>query len=386
MTESPADAVPLDLLGMAEVCDRCLRRSLLLGILAPRIQAVLDSRSRNPRSVLALEDSELLAAVGGDVAGAECFLEGFDAAASRERLAEVGTQAVCRHSRVYPTRLLQLTDAPAALFMVGDAQRLLPLVARGPLVALVGTRGPSPYGLEMARELGRGLAAAGVPVVSGLALGIDAAAHVGSLAGHGTTVAVLGGGSDVGYPRTNRRIYEQVCAEGLVLSEMPPGQRPFRWSFPARNRIMAGLCDATVVIEAARHSGSLITSDFAGDLGRVVAAVPGQATSTAARGSNDLLRSGAAVITRTEDILDEIFGATLDRDRDALPAIPVGTELDAGERAVLEAVEHGLGIDGICDAASVGAQQVRQVLSRLEAGGHVRRDSLGGYIRCARNL
>lgn len=373
--------------GTAEVCDTCLRRTLLLGVLAPRIQAVLDSRSRNPRSILALEDADLLAAVGGDRSAAVEFLTQFDPPAAREQLSAAGANAVCRHSRAYPTRLLQLTDAPAVLFMVGEVARVLPFVARGPLVAIVGTRRPSPYGLEMARELGRGLAAAGVPVVSGLALGIDAAAHTGCLAGNGTTVAVLGGGSDVPHPRTNERIYHQIAADGLVLSEMPPGQRPFRWSFPARNRIMAGLCDATVVVEAARNSGSLITTDFAGDLGRVVAAVPGRATSDAARGSNELLRAGAAVINRPEDILDEIFGAHLPQTPSTASEPPTPAPelaaLEHDEREVLKGVERDLAIDGICEAIDLPVQQVRGVLARLEDAGLVRRDALGGYTRRA---
>ena len=177
-----------------------------------------------------------------------------------------------------------------------------------PPVALVGSRKASPHAIEMARELGRGLAAAGVTVVSGLALGVDASAHVGALEGRGTPVAVLGGGPDVVYPRANAALHERIAVKGVLMSELPPGQRPFRWSFPARNRIMAGLCDATVVVEAAEGSGSLITTEFAEDLGRIVGAVPGPALWARARGSNALLRSGAAVITRTEDVLDELYG------------------------------------------------------------------------------
>lgn len=357
-------------------------------MLAPRIQAALDSRARNPRGVLALGDTELLAAVGGKHERAERFLEEFDAKQSRRQLASTAVSAVCRHSRKYPTRLLQLADAPAVLFMVGDAARLLLPVARGPLVAIVGTRRPSDYGLEMARELGRGLGAAGVVVVSGLALGIDAAGHAGCLAGGGTTVAVLGGGSDVPYPRTNVGIYEQIQSKGLIVSEMPPGQRPYRWSFPARNRIMAGLCDVTVVVEAARRSGSLITAEFAGDLGRTVAAVPGRATAAAARGSNDLLSTGAALITRPEDVLDELFGAGA-RDHgwaSSEPAPEDAARLDPVEGAVLEAVERGLGIEAMGEAAHVPVGEVRAALTRLEAGGHVRRGALGAYTRRASDL
>ena len=215
---------------------------------------------------------------------------------------------MCRHSSVYPRALEQLADAPAVLFVMGRIERLGRL-GDEPVVAIVGTRTPSPYGCEVAHSLGRGLGAAGVPVVSGLALGIDAIAHRGCLAGGGVPVAVLACGPDVVYPRRHRALHRQVREEGLVLSELPPGARPFRWSFPARNRIMAGLAQMTVVVEAADPSGSLITSDFARDLGRSVAAVPGHVTSRVARGTNGLLRDGAIPITRAEDVLDELFGA-----------------------------------------------------------------------------
>ena len=176
-------------------------------------------------------------------------------------------------------------------------------------MAIVGTRNPSPYGREVAHSLGRGLGAAGVPVVSGLALGIDATAHRGCLAGGGLPVAVLACGPDVAYPRRHRALHRDVCARGAVLSELPPGVQPFRWSFPARNRIMAGLARMTVVVEAADPSGSLITSDFARDLGRSVAAVPGHVTARMARGTNGLLRDGAVPVTGPADVLDELFGA-----------------------------------------------------------------------------
>ena len=176
-------------------------------------------------------------------------------------------------------------------------------------MAVVGSRRPSPYGLEMARSLGRGLAAAGIVVVSGLALGIDAAAHRGCLEVAGVPVAVLAGGPDLPYPRSHRRLYAEVVATGLVLSEMPPGQRAFRWSFPARNRLMAGIAGMTVVVEAAEPSGSLITAEFAQDLGRVVGAVPGRVTARMAAGSNALLRDGAAVVRSPEDVLDDLLGA-----------------------------------------------------------------------------
>ena len=197
---------------------------------------------------------------------------------ARARVAAARCHARCAGTRSrYPTRLLQLGDPPAVLFTRGETRRAASRrSSRGPAVALVGSRQASPHAIEMARELGRGLAAAGITVVSGLALGVDASAHVGALEGGG----LPGGASWAAGPTWSirgrtPRLHERIAAKGLLMSELPPGQRPFRWSFPARNRIMAGLCEATVVVEAAEGSGSLITTEFAEDLGRVVGAVPG---------------------------------------------------------------------------------------------------------------
>lgn len=379
-----AQGRPLEPDAAKRACDDCLRRGFLVGLLAPRIAAVLDSRERKPGGLLALADEPFVKAIAGSDRGeAERFLEAFDPSAAAERLDEQAITAVCRHSREYPARLLQLTDAPAVLFIAGRAPQLLAQLSRGPAVAVVGTRHPSPYGLEMARSLGRGLARAGVVVVSGLALGIDAAAHVGCLDGGGPAVAVLGGGPNVPYPQTNRALHRRIGREGMLISEVPPGQRPFRWSFPARNRIMAGLSELTVVVEAAEGSGSLITTDFAAELGRVVAAVPGQATSWRARGSNQLLRSGASVVNGAEDLVEELFGVGGDPVVEESPAEEDGQHRDPLCAAVMEAVEAGLGVDGACLAVGLPVSEVRRILSRLEDAGKVRRDALGAYTPAA---
>jgi len=368
-------------------CDRCLRRGMLVGLLSARIADRLAGARRNPSAVLALDDERLVAAVAaaGQRDEAERFLTEFDPVATREMVAVAGVTPVCRHSIGFPTRLLQLDDTPAILFTRGQTVRGLAALSHGPAVAVVGSRKASPHGIEMARQLGRGLAAAGITVVSGLALGVDASAHVGALEGDGLPIAVLGAGPDVVYPRANARLHERIAADGLLVSELPPGQRPFRWSFPARNRIMAGLCEATVVVEAAEGSGSLITTEFAEDLGRIVAAVPGPALWERARGSNALLRSGAAVITRTEDVLDELYGIGV---RPEAPAVqesePPASEEESGgpeADAVLAAVEAGGGVDGACEASGLGAAEVRAILARLEDSGRLRRDVLGGYAR-----
>ena len=173
----------------------------------------------------------------------------------------------------------------------------------------------------MAYELGRGLGAAGVTVVSGLALGIDAAAHRGCLDAGGPAIGVLAGGPDVPYPRSNAGLYERLRRDGIVVSELPPGVRPFRWTFPARNRIMAGLSAATVVVEAADPSGladheRLRRSRWAGPWRRC----PGRATARLAAGANRLLKDGALVVTSAEDVLDELFGVGNRPDPPARPA------------------------------------------------------------------
>jgi DNA processing protein len=247
-------------------------------------------------------------------------------------------------------------------------------------VAIVGTRNPSPYGREVAHSLGRGLGAAGVPVVSGLALGIDAVAHRGCLAGGGMPVAVLAGGPDVVYPRRHRGLYGEVLEHGLVLSELPPGTQPFRWSFPARNRIMAGLARMTVVVEATDPSGSLITSDFARDLGRSVGAVPGRVTARVARGTNGLLKDGASPVTGTVDVLDELFGAG----GRSVPNLPTPCAQEPGDpllRRVLHAAEHQELVAAIAAEAGTSIPTARAALGRLEAEGYLARREPGGWER-----
>lgn len=368
----------------AAACEDCLRRGYLVGRLAGRIAGLLDSPHRRVTGLLALSDQELVTAVAGDRAPDVLgFLEDFDASSAREHLECAGVRTVCRHGPGYPSQLEDLDDAPGVLFVKGEGD--LGVLAGGePCVALVGARRASPYGLEVTRELGRGLSAAGLTVVSGLALGIDAEAHRGCLEAGGSPLAVLGCGPDIPYPRTNRRLYERVCERGLVVSELPPGQRAFRWSFPARNRIMAGLAQMTVVVEAAEPSGSLITSDFATQLGRPVGAVPGHVTSSVAAGSNGLLKDGAIFVTRAEDVLDELYGAESGRERPAADLPPEAPPVrNPVQRLLLEAVEAGLGVDDACAHTGLPVRQVRAGLSRLEAAGWVRRDALGMYRRTA---
>ena len=303
---------------------------------------------------------------------------------------------LCRHSAGYPARLLDDVAPPAALFVRGhgDARaRLTRLVGDArddpdaPLaaVAIVGTRRASPEGLEVARTLGRGLAGANVTVVSGLALGVDSAAHAGAVEVCGPTLAVLGGGADVPYPTRKAGLYQAILAAGgVVVSEMPPGFRAFRWSFPARNRIIAALAPVTIVVEAAERSGSLITAELALDLGRDVAAVPGPVLSWRSRGTNALLRDGATLIRDVRDALELVLGtegadAALKRaaEQPIAPPATLAPEL----RALLAAVDDGRTTIGSLASDPAGAAIVGAGLAELELLGLVRRVSGGRVLR-----
>jgi DNA processing protein len=360
-------------------CDACLRRSHVIATLAARIEGLLQRPSERIANLLALPTEALIDALVpsdriGEVVGA---IRAFEPAAAREQAADALLDLMCPHAPAYPEALRGLADSPPVLWARGGADRLAELLD-GPGVAVVGSRRPSAYGVEVAEQLSRGLSAAGVTVVSGLALGIDAAAHRGALGSPSPrTIAVLGGGADVVYPRMNRTVYDQIAEVGVILSESPPGRRPFRWTFPARNRIMAAITAMTVVVEAADPSGSLITASFAAELGRGVAAVPGRVTASNAAGSNRLLRDGAAVIRDAADALDELFGVG-GADRLEAATVDLGM-LDEHARAVLAAIEAGEDPGAIAG----DPRQTRVTLGLLEAQGFIRRSGIGSYERVA---
>jgi DNA processing protein len=363
----------------ATCCDVCLRRGALIGLVAARIAGLLDPREK-VRGLLALSDENLIEAVGGSRRPEiETAYANFSPTLARELLTRTDCQALCIHSDRYPEQLEDLDDPPNPLYLRGGVDRLVRLAAE-PGVAIVGGRHPSEYAREVAREMGRGLAAAGVTVISGLALGIDAASHRGALLGGDSVLAVLGCGPDFVYPRRHGTLHEQIVDRGVVVAELPPQQQPYAWSFPARNRIMAALARLVVVVEARESSGSLITADFATDLGREVVAVPGQVTARVAAGSNRLLRDGAPLVRGAEDVLDELFGIG---NRPSVPR-PV-PQLEPGLRAVLDAVEVRDSLQLASRRAGLSAGGLRAALGRLESLGLVRSDGLGGYERCASN-
>ncbi|HEY6759183.1 MAG TPA: DNA-processing protein DprA [Baekduia sp.] len=385
----------------ATACAACLRRARLLALVAGGLE-IAHSRRRPIRDVLALSDGQLIDAVGGDQSdGLRERLAARDPLQLLADAADADLDVVCRHTADYPARLTDDRSAPAALFVrAGDEEggraRLARLVGDGrgapqpPAVAIVGTRKASPEGLEIARGLGRGLAAAGITVVSGMALGIDSAAHAGALDVGGATVAVLAGGADVPYPASKRRLYESILAGGgAVVSEMPPGFRAFRWNFPARNRIIAGLAPLTIVVEAAERSGSLITADLALDLGRDVAAVPGPVNSWRSKGTNALLRDGAVLVRHAHDALDLLLGveaATAARARAASERIPPPAHLAPELQALLAAIEDGRDTITTLAPDPAGAAAVRAQLMELELLGLIRRAPAGRIIRTNRAI
>jgi DNA processing protein len=361
-------------------CDACLRRTRLLELVAPHVERARHER-RLPQ-LLALSDEDLLAAVGGrGRSRLAAELKRFDAGQGREALRRAGLAARCRHDPDYPSRLRAADDAPALLTIAGDPGAL-DLLARehAVAVALVGARRASGYGLEVARALGRALAAARITVVSGMALGVDAAAHKGALEVGGPTIAVLAGGADRPYPASKAQLYRGIVGGGgCVVSEMPPGFTPFRWGFPARNRIIAGLGDATIVVEAAERSGSLITAEMAQEIGRLVGAVPGPVGAPMSAGTNALLRDGAELVRGAQDVLDSLLGpgvATVRTgpDPSALPP-PLRTllgRLDEHPQSQAGLLRPGDDVDATLAA-----------LTDLELLGFVRRVAGNTYVRSA---
>ncbi len=362
-----------------DACDACLRRTDLIAALAGRID-VAWRRADAPRRLLALPDEALIDLDPSGRAGSG--YAAFDPAAARGRIAAAGLAARCRCAAGYPAALRELDDPPAVLHVAGALAAIEP-GGPGAAVAVVGARRASAYGLEVARGLGRDLSRAGVTVVSGMALGADAAAHQGALVGPGQTVAVLATGADVPYPASKWRLYGEIVRRGAVVSELPPGFRPHRWGFVARNRLIAALAAMTVVAEATLHSGSLITAGFAADLGRAVGAVPGQVTAPLSAGANRLLAEGAVVVRDVADVLGQLPGggaaqrAVLERPRG--PVVELGPEL----AALLSAVEAGEGTLGQLSAGDRDARAVLRGLTELELHGLVRRDFGGRYVRAA---
>jgi DNA processing protein len=280
----------------------------------------------------------------------------------------------------YPELLRQSPDAPPLLFVLGD-----PGALTEPQIAMVGSRNPTAGGVATARAFSSKFARAGITVTSGLALGIDAACHEGALAGGGLTVAVLGCGLDQIYPKAHESLAERIAAGGAVVSEFPPGVPPLPEHFPQRNRIIAGLSLGTVVVEAATRSGSLITARLAGIAGREVFALPGSIHNERARGCHELIRQGAKLVERVEDVLCELklsFEAQLLASEPGVAKKP--PPLDKASKILLDALAfEPASVDSLIERTGLNSESITSMLLILELEGHVAPHPGGRYSRMA---
>jgi DNA processing protein len=308
-----------------------------------------------------------------------------EAEAELMALDRLGARLVCWGEPLYPATLAAVEDAPPVLTVLGNAELL-----QAPMVAVVGARNASANGRRIARELAQGLGEAGIAVISGMARGIDAAAHIGSL--DTGSVAVVAGGVDIVYPEENRGLYDALCRQGAVVAELPFGTEPQARHFPRRNRIISGMARGVVVVEAAAKSGSLITARFALEQEREVFAVPGSPLDPRSRGCNDLLRSGATLTETAGDILTQL-GPLLQSEappprltvRASQPRLPLMTAAPATpavpqipEDAALELVVEKLSptpvaVDELVRQCHLSAASVATLLLELELAGRIER-------------
>jgi len=330
-------------------------------------------------SLLALESEELVKAVSGS--HRKMLLKQLNSFKSEELLRQCEsyrTVAICRHRfSGYPAALEDLKASPTALFVNGQIDRLVAL-AQQPSVAIVGARKATAYGRSVAQKLGRELSTCGVTVVSGMAFGVDSAAHEGALEVEANTVAVLAGSSERSSPASKRALYKELVSQAAVISELPPGTAPRPWLFPARNRLIAALASLTVIVEAEQRSGALITATMAHTLNRDVAAIPGQITSSLSVGTNALIVDGALPIVNTQGVLDALFGVgarTVKSRTD--PAILSSVSSEA--EAVLTAVSKGLSTVEELSSTVANTSLLLTTLADLELQGAISKDLSGRY-------
>jgi DNA processing protein len=278
----------------------------------------------------------------------------------------------------YPAALAAIHDPPPMLWTRGRAESL-----RGPMVAIVGSRAASPYALQVARKLGADLARRNVTVVSGMARGVDSAAHQGALDGGGATIAVFGCGVDVIYPPEHARLAARIRERGALISEFPPETPPLPPHFPQRNRIISGLSLAVVIVEAAKKSGSLITARFALDQGREVLAVPGNILGGRNSGAHALLRDGAKIVEGADDILEEIQTGMADEGRGMSGADESNSVDSASQDPVLRHMTFGepYDLDELSALSGMDRIKLLQRLLELELAGAIQRVDGGRFVR-----
>jgi len=338
-----------------------LRLSLTPGLGATTLRDLL-RKFGLPREVLARNRSELAAFV------APGSLEAMESQRVRDAVARALDWAgaddhfvITLADESYPRTLLEIADPPAVLYAHGRADLL-----QRPALAIVGSRNASAQGESNAEHFGRALSDAGLTIVSGLALGIDAAAHRGGLAGAGSTIAVLGTGVDGVYPSRNAELAAEIARRGLLVSEFALGTPAIAHNFPRRNRLISGLARGCLIVEAAIASGSLITARCAADQGRDVFAIPGSIHSPLAKGCHALIKSGAKLVESADDVLAELAGFQPTARASTLAATP---SADTGLLAVMG--HDPVDVDSLCERAGLSPEEVTSQLLRLELDGRV---------------
>ncbi len=358
-----------------------VRLSLVPGI-GPRTYAQLVAAFGGPEQVLRAAPADLnaLPGIGAKLARAVALAtQEVDVDDELQRCSDFGIDILEVHSDGYPRRLKEIFDPPAVLFCQG------PLLPQDDLaIAIVGTRHASPYGLLQAERFAKGLALAGMTIISGLARGIDAAAHRGALAAGGRTIAVLGSGILNLYPPDHRSLANEIVTHGAVLSEFPTLQPPKAGAFPRRNRLVSGLTLGVLVIEAAERSGALISARHAMEQGRDVFALPGRVDNRNSRGCHRLIRDGAKLVENIDDVLAELGPLATPTTIDATMTIhhPAELSLNEREQTVLQAIDQEpTSIDEIVRKTGFPVQQILATISVLEMRRLVRRVSGSVLIR-----
>ena len=335
------------------------------------LNRLLEEFGGDPRDILVSDKRRLesVRGVGPETSAALLnWRTHFDLAREEERLAKAGATFITTRDEGYPKLLKEIHDPPIGLYRKGD------YLFTQPCIAVVGSRRTTLYGQAVAKKLGADLARLGFCVVSGLARGIDTAAHEGALSVGGRTAAVLGCGIDIVYPPENLDLYRRITETGAVLSEFPFGRKADKQSFPMRNRVVAGICEATVVVESDVQGGAMITARFAGEQGRLIYAVPGRIDQPSSAGCHQLIRDGATLFTGVDDILNELNYL------DGLRPQAITTEgqpglleqlmppLDATEQRIIAAFRGGalLGIDALTAATGLTSPAVSAALMGLE--------------------
>lgn len=363
-------------LGDHDAVSAAMRLSLVPGV-GPRLRKALIERFETPAAVLAAAPSQLreVPGIGAKLCQAIARAnETIDVAAERELCRQHGIQIVIDSQAPYPRPLREIHDPPGLLYLKGN------LLPRDEIaVAIVGSRHATQYGLAQAERLGGSLARAGLTIISGLARGIDAAAHRGAMAAGGRTIAVLGSGLLNIYPPEHKALAEEVAAAGALLSESAPRGEPLAGVFPQRNRIISGMSLGVIVVEAALASGALITARHAMEQGRDVFAVPGRIDSRMSHGCHRLIRDGARLVESADDVLEELqplVAATTKADGQTIHH-PAELLLNEPEQQVLAAIEtQATSIDQVVVASGLPTPQVLATISVLEMRRLIRR--LGG--------